>query len=235
MTVHWPTLDAFLGGKVTFEDVGQLFSDLCKVVFEHENFSSIWSAVTGFFANFGAIVAIVCLVLSLVETFFGSRIIGVQKFLFFFGIGFASGASLLAPVIASAGIGIPPWIVGLVIGAVGAVFAKILYLVLYVFFSGYATYMMFMGGQLIPATLTSFSVGNMVLALVSAVIVIILMLLFRHWVEKLLCSALGAYTTALCVRWLCGGLNNVIFLVIFILFTVLGFVVQAKIRRKRRR
>ena len=146
-----------------------------------------------------------------------------------------SNVSLTAPVIASAGIRIPPWIVGLVIGAIGAVFSKILYLVLYIFFSGYATYMMFMGGQLIPETLTAFSVGNMVLALVAAVIVIILMLIFRRWVEKLLCSALGAYATALCVRWLCGGLNTVIFVAIIIVFSVLGFVVQAKFRRKSSR
>lgn len=234
MSVNWPTLDAFVGGKVTFEDVGQLFSDLYRVIFEHENFVGILNFIVGILAKAGVIASVVCLVLALVETFFGRRIINLQKFVLFFLIGLGCGVSLLAPVIASVGISIPPWIIGLVIGVIAAVLGKIIYVAVYVFFSGYATYMMFMGGQLIPATITSFSVGNMVLALVSAVIAIILMLIFRKWVECLLCASLGAYATALCVKWLSGGLNSVLFLIIFIVFTVLGFVVQAKIRRKRK-
>lgn len=235
MSVNWPTLDELVGGKLTFGGAGEIISDIFKGIFGHENFVHVWTFVTDALSGAGALVTLALLMLALVETFFGRKLMKLQRFLFFFAVGFASGVSLLAPIVASAGVGIPPWIVGVVVGALGAVLSKILYLALYILISGYATYMIFMGGQLLPETVTAFSTGNMIFGLVAAAIAVVFALLLRKWIEMLGTAALGAYFAALSVEALAGGLNETIFVVIFTTLALLGFIVQAKIRRRRRR
>ena len=235
MSVNWPTLDEFVDGSITFGRAGEIISDVFSGIFGHENFVNIWTFITDIVSRAGALVTLALLILALVETFFGRRLIKIERFIFFFGIGFASGASLVAPLLVSAGVAVVPWIVGLVVGALAAVLAKLLYVVLYVFFAGYATYMIFMGGQLLPETVTSFSKGNMIFGLVAAAIAIVFALLLRKWIEMLGTAVLGAYLATLSVDTLTGGLAEPLFIIVLTTLALLGFLVQAKIRRRRRR
>jgi len=140
-SITWPTLDNLINGRVTFGEAGKLFSDLFGGMFAHENFTSLWSVVQGYLDMAGIFVTVGLLVLSLVQVFFGRKLIGFQKFVLFFTLGFVSGATLLQPVLSGVGMNIAPWIVGIIIGIIAALFSKLLYLVCYIFLAGYATYM----------------------------------------------------------------------------------------------
>ena len=224
---------------MTFGAVGEIFTGLYESVFKHENFLSLWNAVQNFLDNAGVFVAIGLLVLSVIELFLGKRLLTLQKFVFFLGVGFASGTSLVAPLISSAGMALAPWIVGIVIGIVAALFSRFLYLVVYIVAAGYSTYMIFMGGQLLPDSLTSFTKGNMVISLVVVAVVVLLSLLFRKWIEILGTSALGGYLVALSVEDLLVDLakvelNSTVFVVIFAACALVGLIVQAKTRKRSR-
>ncbi len=238
-SINWPSLDSFLGGNVTFGDVGEIFTGLYESAFKHENFMSLWGGVQNFLDNAGVFVAIGLLLLSVVELCFGKKLLTLQKFLLFFGIGFASGVSLIAPLLADAGMELAPWIVGLIVGVVAALFSRLLYLAVYIAAVGYSTYMIFMGGQLLPDSLTSFTKGNMIISLVVVAVVILLAMLFRKWIEILGTSVLGGYFVALSVEKLVLELaklelNSIAFLIIFAVTALVGCVIQVKTRSRRR-
>ena len=237
-SITWPTLDNLINGRVTFGEAGKLFSDLFGGMFAHENFTSLWSVVQGYLDMAGIFVTVGLLVLSLVQVFFGRKLIGFQKFVLFFTLGFVSGATLLQPVLSGVGMNIAPWIVGIIIGIIAALFSKLLYLVCYIFLAGYATYMICMGGQLLPEAIVSFTKGNMIVSLVAVAVVLVLVLLLRKWIEMLGTAALGGWCVSLCIGTLMQSLVAIELpaiagYVILGVFALFGFISQAKSRRKR--
>jgi hypothetical protein len=237
-SITWPTLDSLINGQITFGDAGKIFTDLFTGMFTHENFTSLWSIVEGYLDMAGIFVTVGLLVLSLIQVFFGRKLIGFQKFIFFLTLGFVAGATILQPVLSDVGMNIAPWIVGAIIGIIAALFSKFLYLVCYIFLAGYATYMICMGGQLLPEAIVSFTQGNMIVSLVAVAVVLVLVLLLRKWIEMLGTAALGGWCVSMCISTLAMNLVSVEIpaiagYVILGVFALFGFISQAKSRRRR--
>ena len=237
-SIVWPSWDSILHGEVTFEQLGDIVKGMWKVFVEADGFSSLWDKIISFLTPFGVIVPAVLLVLSLVQAFFGRKLLGFQKFVGFFALGYLAGASMLHGLLVDVGIGIPDWIIGIVAGIVLALLSQFLYIVLYIVISGYAMYMMTMGGQVLPEGITVMTVDNMVLSLVIVAVVVLLMLIFRKWVEMIGTSVLGGYLTAISLEGVLLSLTGsepgeAIRIVVLVAVAILGFFVQIKTRRRK--
>lgn len=201
--------------------------------------SSIYVEIESLVTSLLPAIAIVgvLLALSLVQLFVGKKLIGFQKFLAFFAIGFACGVMFLAPVVDTIMV-LPPWISGLVVGLVAALLCKPLYFLSYIFTAGYSVFAICFVGEFLPEV-TAFTQGNLIYSLVAGGVALILALILRKWVETLLSAFLGAWCTFQCVDALVGGLENMLAdsteLVMWIavgVLTLIGFIVQVKTRRR---
>ena len=226
--------------EVGFAELGEVFADVYRGLIGHENFVSVWSKIGGIISSLGIITTVILLALSVVQLFFGRKLINFQAFILFFAAGFVVGTSLLAPLLAGVGMAIPPWIIGLIAGIVAALFSKLIFFVVYVFAVGYATYMISAGGHLLPDSLVPFVKGNMIICLVSVALAVAIAIVFRGWIAIIVTSALGGYCVSLCLRTLLANLagislGNVFVIVASVLLALLGYMFQFKTRSGKRR
>lgn len=227
----------------------------------HWDFAAIWEAivgtyyamintpthiaqmevVNGFLAGLPAFtLPLAFLLLSLVETFAGKRLIGFQKFVLCFVLGFEYGVLYVSNLLDSIVV-IDHWIAGLVIGIIAALLSKLVYFLAYVGVIGYAVYFIAYTGNYIPAEISAFTVNNMVYALVAAGVVVVLALILRKWIEMIGTAALGAWGVFKCVDWLV-GFNSIeaiaqnydmIMYIAVAVIGLIGLVVQFKTRKRK--
>lgn len=186
-------LNQIVDGKAVSETVSGLYS---QVAAEGGTVKTLWDAGMGFVESilpFAWILPAILAVLSLVEVFAGKKLLGLQKILGCFVVGFACGATFLAPVVATL-VAIDAWIVGLVVGVVAALLCKPVYFIAYVVAAVAAPFYVCMSG-LIPVAFLQ----NWIVALVIGVVVAVLAVIFRKWFEMVGTAALGAFLLVLCV------------------------------------
>ena len=201
-TIMWPSWSSLFRGEVTFAEVGELFSGLFRGLVEHEYFVDVWQAITHPAKGFAIPALVILAALSIVLAFHGKKLLPVVKPLAFFAFGFMLGVSVIAPLLTDAAFDIFPWVIGLVVGVLLMLFSKSLYLIAYIAAFAYASYMIFMGGQLLPETVVGFTRGNMILSLCAVCVTIVLVFLLRKPIEILGTAALGGYLTSLCLEGL---------------------------------
>ena len=172
--------------------------------------SSIYVEIESLITSLLPAIAItgVLLALSLVQLFVGKKLIGLQKFIAFFTIGFACGVLFLAPFVDTI-IELPHWVSGLVIGVIAALLSKPLYFITYVFTAAYSVFAVCFVGEFLPEV-TAFTQGNLIFSLVAGAVALVLALILRKWVETLLSAFLGAWCTFQCVDTLVGGFENML-------------------------
>ena len=197
--------------------------------------------VNGFLANLPAFtLPLVILLLSLVETFAGKRLLGFQKFALCFVLGFEYGVLYVSTLLDSVVV-IDHWIAGLVVGILAALLSKLVYFLAYVGVIGYSVYFIAYTGTFLPPEVSGFTVGNMVNSLVAAAVVVVLALLLRKWIEMIGTSALGAWGVFKCVEWLVDfntieAIAQNYDMIMYITMGVLGLIgliVQIKTRKRR--
>ena len=236
-------INKFIDASVTFGDIGAWFGGVFeKVAGEGSTAAHYFGVAKDFLAGvlpYVWILPAALVLLSLVQVFFGKKLLGLQKFLACFAVGFASGAAYVTPLISGLGLGIniPDWIVGLVIGVVAALLYKLVYFLAYVGAAGAATYVLCVSG-ILPEAVASFTKDRIV-AIVAAVVVIVLALVLRKFIEMLGTAALGGWTLALSAQALAASLvtdflafDTWLFFVIMGVAALLGFIVQVATRRR---
>jgi len=185
----------------SFDEIGAWFKDLFgKVTAEGGPVETYWSTGLDFIKGLlplAWILPAILIALSLVQVFAGKKLLGIQKFVACFVVGYALGAVLLTPVIAEL-FAIADWIVGLVVGVIAALLCKPIYFLSYVVAAGYGVYALCMS-DVLPEAIASFT-NNWIVALVAAVVAIVLVLILRKWIEMLGTAALGAWTLYLSVE-----------------------------------
>ena len=135
---------------------------------------------------------------------------------------------------------IPPWIVGAVVALIAAVLSKILYTLFYLIFFSYGTYaMIFFVLLLNPAEV--YTDTKAIVCLVISIVVTILALVFRKYIEMLVTSVLGSWAAVTLLvgniydfsAWpMFGGKAWVGILVATAILSLLGFIVQVVTRRR---
>ena len=231
-------MDKFIKAEFGFAEIGKWFSDLYEKATTADVVKGIWEMVEKVFTDFALIASIALIVLSLVQVFFGKKLLGLQKFLAFLAVGFACGVVLVAPLLPA----VPGWIIGAVVGVVAALLCKFLYVIAYIVGVGYSVYLLayplvlnFVGAEM-----------QMIVAAAAAAVAIVLALLLRKWLEMLGTAALGGYCLALSIDSLLvqlvgGGFDrikltheyaDIIVLAITGVAALIGFIVQVKTRRR---
>ena len=223
----------------SFEEIGAWFKELFgKATAEGGAVETYWTTGLDFIKGLlplAWILPAILMVLSLVQVFAGKKLLGLQKFLGCFVVGYALGALLLTPVVAE-WFTVADWIVGLVIGVIAALLCKPIYFLSYVVAAGYSVYALCMG-DVLPEAVSSFT-NNWIVALVAAVVAVVLALIFRKWIEMLGTAALGAWTLFLSAEALLASLGWMIGaeyalwaeLGTLVVAGLLGFIVQVKTR-----
>ncbi len=235
-SIVWPSWSELFHGEVTFKHIGEIISGMFTELVEHEYFAELNGAISSAIQGFVLPVFAVFAMLSVIFALFGRKLLPLAKVTGFFIIGFLFGVSYIAPFIIGASFNVMPWIIGGVVGIVAALLSKPLYPVLYIVSFAYASYMIFMGGQLLPESIVGFTRDNMIIALFAVCITIVLVFLLRKPIEVIGTGILGGYLFSLCIDkilYLAFGVERIAALSIILMIVVafLGVVKQFKSKR----
>ena len=218
-----------------FDRIKNVFDSVFKG--EASTTKALIDMVVGMIGAFIAYLPIVLLVLCVIEVFFGKKLFGIQKFLFCFVIGYVGGVYFISDIINNF-IVVQDYIVGAVIGVICAILCKLVYWLMYVGAFGYLTYLVCFTGAYL-AVVTVYTKGIMMYSAIAAVVVIILALIFRKFIEMLGTSALGAYGIVSIVgknyfdfSSLGFASEEIIKLAVIGVITLIGFIVQVKTRKR---
>ena len=239
-------LTKLANAEYSFKDIGAWLSDVySQVTVEGGVVESFWNQGLTFIKDLlplAWILPAILAVLSLVQVFAGKKLLGLQKVIACFVVGFACGAIFVTPIIdgliEGLGFKIDAWIVGIVVGIVAALISKLVYFLAYVIVAGYGTYVLCMT-DVLPAEITAYT-KNMIVAIVAAVVVLVLALLLRKWIEMLGTACLGGWTLYLCFVSILSAFDLALgagyemwWEIGFIAVAgLIGFIVQAKTRRR---
>ncbi|MBP3606604.1 MAG: hypothetical protein J6J66_08420 [Clostridia bacterium] len=203
---------------------------------------AVWEKLMSLLSVIEPFLPYVLIALGAIELLFGKRLLGLQKFFGMFCIGYGAAVAYLVPVIPFEGIAKYAWIVGIVVGVVGILLRKFLYMVLYIgafaFFPAWVLY----SGQIAAASALA---GNLIVAAAAGAVVAILAILLRKWVEIWGLSIFGAWAIVTVldkpkygiqiVDKICGLTVNQPVIIGFVLLGVLaliGIIFQTKTRKR---
>lgn len=224
--------------RFDFATIGEYIKNTIDTLKANTAISSLWEAGLAALAAVLPYLAVVFLALSLVETFFGKKLIDLQKILASFVIGFVLGVQFISPLVDTVFV-LEPWIVGLVVGGVALVTYKVIYFLAVVACSGYPVYFVCYTAAYLPEV-TVYTKGNLMYSAIAAAVAIVLVLLLLKYVEILGTAILGGYFSALCIRTMYDfttleflvGYETLSFYVVVGFIALLGFAFQFKTRRR---
>ena len=192
--------------------------------------------VKGMIGAYMAYVPIILIALCVIEVLFGKKFYGIQKFFICFLVGFMGGVYFIADIVAGFVV-VPDYIVGAAVGLVCAILYKLFYFIGYVGTFGYLAYMVcFLG--MIPVV-SAYTYQNLMFSAVAALVVVIITLILRNYVEMLGTAAVGAYILVRVVDkyyfdFATVGLasETMVKLAAVAVITLIGFIVQFKTRKR---
>ncbi len=237
-------MEAFVGFLVNLKDgvfgfdvVIKAIVDLYYSIAQNETVKFIWDWLANLLGDHSALVCTVIALFCVAVAFFGQKMMGFLRFVALFIVGFGLGVQLLAPLIPEK-IQIPAWIVGLVVAIVGAVLSRFIYFGVYAVVGLYSIYTLCYHGLYI----TSFDFvtkGNPIISVIVAVVVVVLLFIFRKYVEMALTAGLGGWFSTVLIGtfvydftvWpIFGGQWWVAFMSIGLLIAIPGLIVQIAMR-----
>ncbi len=187
-------VDPIIKGAYSFAQIWENLLKFLSDMWADVHIQNLWGELWAFISNLGGAIPFVLLGVWLVVTFLGKRIYGFLRFIAFFIAGFALGVYFVSPFVLQWMPVLPTWTIGLVTGVVAAVLSKLLYIILYAAIPGYAVYLLFCGGFILPLK------DNYIVALLVALVAVVLLFVFRKYVETAGIALLGGYGVACVVR-----------------------------------
>ena len=220
--------EARLGFGVIWEAIG----NYCNEMMADPNVSAIWNGLMGAIGPVIKTVSVFLIIFSIFIALFGRKMMGFLKFVFFFIAGFLVGTHTLAGMIPP-DVKFPAWIVGIVVALVAAVLYRFIYIVIYSVAFGYSGYLLVYNGFYLASNPT-YSPDKALGCIIVALIVLVISLIFRKYIEMLGTAFLGAWLAV----WL--FVNNIfafsthvgIMMIPTAIITVLCVIVQFKTRRR---
>jgi len=235
--------ERFAAGGIGFAEIGgEVSNTLARIFAPGGTISSFWTTAMEWidkFMPFAWIIPSVLALLSLIQVFFGKKLLGVQKFLACLAIGFACGTMFIHPLLCNIGITfMADWVVGLIVGVVAAILSRLVYFLAYVLAAGCAGYILCLG-NIFPESVSQY-IGHWYVGVGVAVLFIVLALLLRRFIEMLGTAALGGYTLFLSFNailvsfgWQVGSEYELWWKIGFLAVCgLLGFLVQLKTARR---
>ncbi|MBO5909619.1 MAG: hypothetical protein J6Q67_07730 [Clostridia bacterium] len=223
-------------GNVGFGEIFEKIGNVFDSVKANGDIDYWWNRFTALLDKVPAVaVTGVLLALSLVMVFLGKRLLTFMQFAGCLALGFLVGVAFLAPPITSVLSAIPWWVVGLVVGVVCFLLAKLVYLALFIGVFGFGAYVFCVHGYILKGVLA----GNWLIAAIVAAAVVVLVLICKKLVEMLGTATLGGFLASLCVLSILQSFNLIIDkpiaatlvkIIVTAIFAVFGFIVQYKTR-----
>ena len=225
-----PSVEEIMTAEFGFGDMW----DLIFKVYTHPHIEGLLQPVRDFIASLSPFAwgALVCLV-ALVFTFFGKKLIMLPVLLGSYAVAYAVGSTYIAPKLIAYAQTLPfeipleIGVVGVVCGAVAALLCVPCYFLALALGGGYSVYLV-----AYPLLLPILGADiTMYASLGAALVVAVLLIVFRKWTEMGATSVIGAYFFML-------GVNEIILLplaanyAIWIAVAIAGIVVQIKTRRR---
>lgn len=235
--------ERFAAGAIGFAEIGGEIGNVFARIFVPDGaifayFAKVLEWINQFIP-FAWIVPSVFALLSLIQVFFGKKLLGLQKFLACLAIGFACGTMFIYPLLCNIGITfMADWVVGLIVGVVGAILSRLVYFLAYVVCAGCAGYVLCLSG-ILPEAISQY-VAYWYVGVGVAVAFIVLALLLRRFIEMLGTAVLGGYTLFLSFiailasfGWAIGEEYKMWWMIGFLAVCgFLGFLVQLKTARR---
>lgn len=227
-----------IGARYDYERIIRFIEKTIDALKGDPTISSLWEAGLSALSAVIPYLAVVFLALALVETFFGAKLMTLQKLIASFVGGFVVGVHWISPIVDTVFV-VAPWIVGLVIGAVALILFNFCYFVFIIGVAGYPVYYLCYNAAAIPQ-LTGFTKENMIFSAIAAAVAVIIVCLLLKYVEIVGTSLLGGYFSALCIKTMYDfttleflqGYETISFYVVIGVIALLGFVFQFKTRRR---
>ena len=225
--------------RFTFDVMIDSLISLFHSVVENPNVSAVWDGLVNFVMSFRSVFTVAAVCFCLAVAFFGKKMMGFLKFIACFVVGFALGTHLLVPLLPPE-IDIPAWITGVVVALIVAVLYRFIYIILYVGIAGYGMYILaFYGFFLHPNAVYTHT--RAVACAIAALVAIVIVLLFRKYLEMIGTSILGAWAATLLfanfaydfTAWsLFSGMERLAIFIPTALIAAIGTAVQIKTRRR---
>ena len=225
--------------RFSFEYIWDAIVSLYSDITLNSDISAIWSSIMDGIASAHKLVMMLLVIGCVAVAFFGRKMIGFLKFIFFFIIGFALGTHLLTPLILEA-VEIPGWLVGTVVALVAAVLYRFLYVVLYSVIAGYGMYILTYHGFYLQGE-SDYSNAKAIYCLIAAVVAVIIALVLKKYIEMLGTAVLGGWLASwIFVNFVYdfsalpvfGGITRVAILVPAVAVAAVGAIVQIKTRKR---
>lgn len=225
--------------RFTFDVIKDWLVSVFVSIKGNDDIALIWDNLMHWIYSARVLLVSILIVACLVVAFFGKKIIGVIKFCAFFVTGFAVGTHYLAPLLPSE-IDIPSWIIGIVVALIAAVLYRFLYIILYCVTVGYGAYVFAYYGFFVKND-ASFSGGRATACLVVALVLLVIALIFRKYIEMIVTAFLGSWCAVLLFRYhickfeklsLFSGHFWIAIMIPTIVLTAVSAVVQIKTRRR---
>ena len=220
------TFFGFIRAEYGFAEIFGWLSDKHSQLFSSSAAHSLWDMVTG--ALPAVWLGVLILLLSLVQVFFGRKLLKVENTLFFAYVGFLLGEYVLTSIVP---LQILPWILGIIIGIMLAIAAKDLYYIMYGFVGVYVPFCILYGGHYLPESISAITMGNLIIGLAVSAIIGFLFFLIRRSVECIFTSAIGAVGFLAALNILLGeffgiAIEGLVSIIVIAVFTIVGAVVQ---------
>ncbi len=233
-------ITTIIAGGLTAGEIFGLIGEFWKTVVSAPEIVAINDLLLGLIEPVFAFLPYIIMALYLVLALAGKRLFGIIRFLAFFFGGFVFGMYLLAPLVSGFLPVIPGFVTGLVAGLILAVLSKFLYFILIVAAPAGLVYLISYNGLIAP--IAEFTQGNLIIAIVAAVVVAILVIVLLKYIEMLGTAFLGGWGIAGIAIGLIDDAGValpaflsdplVFMLVVAGVITLIGFAVQVKTRKK---
>ena len=212
-----------------------------KIAGKADSLKELWGVGKEYVCSFipPVLFALILVCLSLVETFAGKKLLGLQKVIICAAFGYIVGTAYLQPFIATI-FPVDKMIVGAVVAVVAACLCRPIYFCGYIGVIGYFVYFLMMNGCPVESTK-----DDKFIAAVAAAAIIAFCLVFRKVVEIAGTSAVGAVFTYLAVKdvvpyfadgrtvnELLGDSKKIVMIAFLAVLSIFGFVIQYRRRRR---
>ena len=212
-----------------------------KVAGKADSLKELWGVAKEHVCSFlpPVLFALILVALSLVETFVGKKLLGLQKVLICAAFGYIVGTAYIQPFLATV-LPLDKMIVGAAVALIAACLCRPIYFCGYIGVIGYFVYFLMMNGCPVESTK-----GDKLIAVIAAAAIIVFCLIFRKIVEIAGTSAVGAVFTYLAVKnvvpyladgrtlnELLGDYKKIVMIAFLAVLFIFGFVVQYRRRRR---
>ena len=184
-----------LSAKYTLPEIFSKALNFYDKVMADPNVTGVTDFFKGYIDKVASVMPYIMIAIFAVVALGGKRLLPVLKFIAMFVGGFFLGIYSLSPIVIDVMPAFPALLIGLITGVVAVVLTKLIYNVLLIVCAAYGTYLVCYTGFL-----TGFTKGNLIIGLAAAVVVVLVVIFLRKYVEMGGTALFGGLGIALAVK-----------------------------------